>query len=88
MVNLPLLSAQPEAAELHELWVMKEYGVVDSWTKVLILPRDDEYLSVSRVLGFRKNGEVLLEVDNEKMASLDLNCQQMKLHEVEVGGDL
>ncbi|GMI79455.1 CONSTITUTIVE EXPRESSER OF PR GENES 1, CONSTITUTIVE EXPRESSER OF PR GENES 30 [Hibiscus trionum] len=29
--------ARPADGELHELWVMKEYGVVESWTKMLTL---------------------------------------------------
>ncbi|KAK9016762.1 hypothetical protein V6N11_079256 [Hibiscus sabdariffa] len=93
------VTTHPVAAELHELWVMKEYGVVDLWTKVLTLHRVDRYAWIPRVLGFRKNGQVLLQVNDEKIASLDLNCQQMEaplylncrqveLHGVEVGGDL
>ncbi|KAK8558903.1 hypothetical protein V6N12_042195 [Hibiscus sabdariffa] len=93
------VTTHPAAAELHELWVMKEYGVVDSWTKVLTLHRVDMYAWIPRVLGFRKNGEVLLRVDDVKIASLDLNRQQMdaplylnwqkmELHGVEVGGYL
>ncbi|KAK9016759.1 hypothetical protein V6N11_079253 [Hibiscus sabdariffa] len=37
------------------------------------------------VMGFRKNGEVLLQVANGEMASLDLNCQKMDPHGVLVG---
>ncbi|KAK9007031.1 hypothetical protein V6N11_019359 [Hibiscus sabdariffa] len=66
------VSTHPPDAELHELWIMKEYGM---------------------------NGEVLLHMHNAKMASLDLNSQQMKasldlnsqqveLHVVDVGTDL
>ncbi|KAK8484021.1 hypothetical protein V6N12_003696 [Hibiscus sabdariffa] len=54
---------------------------------------------MKEVLGFWKNGEVLLHMHNAKMASLDLNSQQMKasldlnsqqveLHVVDVGTDL
>ncbi|XVF78153.1 hypothetical protein PTKIN_Ptkin14bG0106400 [Pterospermum kingtungense] len=60
-----------------ELWIMKKYGVVGSWTKVL-------QLTDQRVLGFRKNGEVLLQVDCGKMVSLDLNCQQMEHVEIDL----
>ncbi|KAL4376894.1 hypothetical protein GQ457_02G032200 [Hibiscus cannabinus] len=81
-----------------ELWVMKEYGVVESWTKVLTLhtgPRS----WIQEVLGFRKNGKVLLHMGNAKMAALDLNSQQMEallylnnqqieLHAVDVGVNL
>ncbi|KAL4379754.1 hypothetical protein GQ457_02G031860 [Hibiscus cannabinus] len=65
----------------HELWVMKEYGVVGSWTKVLTLTLHSEWFP--NILGFTKNGEVLVQLDYGKLASLDLNCQQMELHGVE-----
>ncbi|KAK8593897.1 hypothetical protein V6N12_045970 [Hibiscus sabdariffa] len=35
------VSTHPLDVELHELWMMKEYGVVESWTKVLTLHRVD-----------------------------------------------
>ncbi|GMI79456.1 hypothetical protein HRI_001614900 [Hibiscus trionum] len=38
------------------------------------------------VLGFRKNGEVLLQVHDGEMASLDLNSQQMEPQGVLIGG--
>ncbi|KAK9016757.1 hypothetical protein V6N11_079251 [Hibiscus sabdariffa] len=57
---------------------MKEYGVVESWTKVLTLNGVDLYVWIPRVLRFRKNGQVLLQVHNVKMDSLDLNTQQME----------
>ncbi|KAK9016742.1 hypothetical protein V6N11_079236 [Hibiscus sabdariffa] len=36
------------------------------------------YAWFSKVMGFRKNGKVLLHMHNAKMASLDLNSQQME----------
>ncbi|KAK9007051.1 hypothetical protein V6N11_019379 [Hibiscus sabdariffa] len=86
------------AAMFQELWVMKEYGVVESWTKVLTLHTSPRSW-IPEVLGFRKNGEVLLSMGNAKMAALDLNSQQMEaslnlnsqqivLHAVDVGTDL
>ncbi|KAL4378952.1 hypothetical protein GQ457_02G032270 [Hibiscus cannabinus] len=93
------LILSPLHGELHELWVMKEYGVFESWTKVLTLHMVGWYSSTPTVLGFRKNGEVLLQVDNGKMTSLDLNsqqmgasvylnCQQINLHGIDIGADL
>ncbi|KAK9007049.1 hypothetical protein V6N11_019377 [Hibiscus sabdariffa] len=67
----------PSHGKLYELWVMKEYGVVESWTKVLTLPTDPRYAWFPKVMGFRKNREVLLHMHNAKMASLDLNSQQI-----------
>ncbi|KAK9016728.1 hypothetical protein V6N11_079222 [Hibiscus sabdariffa] len=68
---------------LEELWVMKEYGVVDSWTKVLTLTSNIHIRWWPKVLGFRKNGEALSRVSNGKIASLDLNSQQSEPHGVE-----
>ncbi|XP_039040426.1 F-box/kelch-repeat protein At3g23880-like [Hibiscus syriacus] len=74
-----------EDGELLEMWVMKEYGVVESWTKVLALYMGDRSELFPRVLGFRNNGEVLLQVDEGEMAPLDLNRQLIKPHGVKIG---
>ncbi|KAK9016784.1 hypothetical protein V6N11_079278 [Hibiscus sabdariffa] len=71
-----------ELWDLAEMWVMKEYGVVGSWTKVLTSTLHRKWFPY--ILGFRKNGEVLVQLDYGKLASLDLNCQQMELHGVEI----
>ncbi|KAI8558427.1 hypothetical protein RHMOL_Rhmol04G0092400 [Rhododendron molle] len=43
------------------IWVMKEYGVAESWTKLF----SSNLLGMpNKTLGFRKNGEVLLASDN------------------------
>ena len=43
------------SVEFHSVWVMKEYGVVESWTKLF-----DVRIGVfHRVIGFTKSGEVL-----------------------------
>ncbi|KAK8503643.1 hypothetical protein V6N12_024815 [Hibiscus sabdariffa] len=57
----------PSHGKLYELWVMKEYGVVESWTKVLTLPTNPRYA------WFPKQMET----------SLDLNSQQTELHVVD-----
>jgi F-box interacting protein len=56
------------------IWVMKEYGVVSSWTKVLTI---DDYVP-GYAMGFRRNGEVLLSTEEGLYASLDLENQKMK----------
>ncbi|KAK9007045.1 hypothetical protein V6N11_019373 [Hibiscus sabdariffa] len=71
-----------ESWDLAELWVMKEYGVVGSWTKVLTSTLHRKWFPY--ILGFTKNGEVLVQLDYGKLASLDLNFQQMELHGVEL----
>ncbi|GMI80341.1 CONSTITUTIVE EXPRESSER OF PR GENES 1, CONSTITUTIVE EXPRESSER OF PR GENES 30 [Hibiscus trionum] len=80
-------STDPVLGE-HELWVMKDYGVVESWTKVLTLTLNIQRKWFPVVLGFRKNGQVLLQVDDGEMASLDLSCSKMEPHGVEVGAGL
>ncbi|KAL4379572.1 hypothetical protein GQ457_02G032090 [Hibiscus cannabinus] len=92
------ITIKSTVAEL-ELWVMKEYGVVESWTKVLTLHTVPRYALFPRVMWFRKNGEVLFHMHNAKMASLDLNSQEMEdslylnsqkiePHVVDAGADL
>ena len=58
----------------QNIWVMKEYGVVSSWTKVLTI--DDYFLRYA--MGFRRNGEVLLRTKEWPYASLDLENQKTK----------
>ncbi|GLT78066.1 hypothetical protein SLA2020_496130 [Shorea laevis] len=41
----------------HDVWVMKEYGVAESWTKLF----DVRIGALDRVIGFTKSGEVLLQ---------------------------
>ncbi|KAK8558900.1 hypothetical protein V6N12_042192 [Hibiscus sabdariffa] len=47
-------------------------------TKVLTLNGVDSHVWIPKVLRFRKNGQILLQVHNVKMDSLDLNTQQME----------
>ncbi|XP_059661227.1 F-box protein At3g07870-like isoform X2 [Cornus florida] len=42
------------------IWVMKEYGVMESWTKLFTVDLGGE---IDEVLGFRKTGEVLVAKD-------------------------
>ncbi|XP_059445063.1 F-box/kelch-repeat protein At3g23880-like [Corylus avellana] len=42
------------------VWVMKEYGVAESWTKLFDLPVG-LYSPHSKVIGFTKSGELLME---------------------------
>ncbi|XVE80194.1 hypothetical protein DITRI_Ditri14bG0120100 [Diplodiscus trichospermus] len=75
--SIAVLKRDWEDGEQLDMWVMKEYGVVGSWKKVLHLTDQSGGL-LPTILGFRKNGEVLLHVDGGEMASLDLNCQQLE----------
>ena len=61
------------------IWVMKEYGVASSWTKVFTVPDQRAGVFIPLPRGFRRNGEVVLIVDDEgKHVSMDLENQKMK----------
>ena len=65
-------------SERCSVFVMKEYGVVDSWTKLFTIDLNRQFC---RVLGFRKNGHLL--VQNEvllgwELCSYDPESQQVK----------
>ncbi|XP_021806415.1 F-box/kelch-repeat protein At3g23880-like [Prunus avium] len=69
-----------------DIWVMKEYGREESWTKLITLslnpqPQGPETIFLS-TLCFRKTGEVLLvlrEKERRELVSLDLVSKQFKL---------
>ncbi|XP_062014424.1 F-box/kelch-repeat protein At3g06240-like [Rosa rugosa] len=51
-----------------ELWVMKEYGVKESWTKYLTIPQPlgcGNLISLSRLIWFLGNDEIVLDLDRE-----------------------
>ncbi|XP_075644167.1 F-box/kelch-repeat protein At3g06240-like [Castanea sativa] len=60
------------------IWVMKEYGVVDSWTKLYTVDLNKEII---RVLCLRKNGNILVEVNlpsDWELSSYDPKSQHIK----------
>ena len=60
------------------IWVMKEYGVVDSWTKLLTVDLNKEII---RVLCLQKNGNILVEVNlpsDWELSSYDPKSQHVK----------
>lgn len=64
-----------------DIWVMKEYGRKDSWTKLITLGPQGPERSLPRALGFRKCGEVLLLLSKESshdLASLDLVNKEVR----------
>ncbi|KAF5751171.1 hypothetical protein HS088_TW02G00181 [Tripterygium wilfordii] len=50
------------------IWVMNEYGVAESWTKLLNI---DFWSGLRKVLGLRNNGEVLLVKNDGELVSHD-----------------
>ena len=47
----------------HAVWVMKEYNVVKSWTKLYVIDVGENFV---RVVGFKKNGELLITMEDDK----------------------
>jgi F-box interacting protein len=62
----------------YNIWVMKEYGVASSWTKVLTIAYQGQEMGIPRAIGFRRNGELVLALDGGKLTSQDLESQEMK----------
>ncbi|CAL5391640.1 unnamed protein product [Camellia sinensis] len=55
-------------------WVMKEYGVAESWTKLFSINLPGV---LNKTLGFRQNGEVLLSTTNDWLISYDPGTKTM-----------
>ena len=58
----------------QNIWVMEEYGVESLWTRVLTI--DDQGLGWA--VGFRRNGEVVLSLNEGLFVSCDLDTHKMK----------
>jgi hypothetical protein len=67
------------------IWVMKEYGVVDSWVKQFTI--DIAGGIEKNVVGFRKNGHIILEIRKEvyywELFSYDPESQQATKLEIQ-----
>lgn len=61
--GLSLIHCVDENTNRIDIWLMREYGVVESWTKYFTLDLDlGPYMYSSRnVVGFSKNGALILE---------------------------
>ncbi|KAK3411234.1 hypothetical protein EUGRSUZ_I00001 [Eucalyptus grandis] len=57
---------QPQPQSICSVWIMGEYGVPNSWTKKYTLRYGRQ---VSRLHGFTRNGELLMDLDKEERAS-------------------
>lgn len=57
------------------VWVMKEYGVPESWTKLFTI---DLPGMLKKTVAFRDNGEVILSLRNNALVSYDTNSGQSK----------
>ncbi|MBA0602997.1 F-box/kelch-repeat protein At3g23880 [Gossypium raimondii] len=73
-----------ELGSLHaecDIWVMKKYGVVETWTKMYSLGKLGTE-PMPRVLGFRKNGDLILRTYN----NLRLVSRDPESHEIDYFG--
>ncbi|WRX29497.1 F-box domain - like 10 [Theobroma cacao] len=75
------------------IWVMKKYGVIETWTKMFSFGRLETghaptfFSSVPRVLGFRKNGgSMLTACSNWQVFSHDLESNEIE--NLEIQGDV
>ena len=62
-----------------DIWVMREYGVEDSWTKQLVV---GPLLRIHRPLPFAKNGELLLLGDyytHNALLKYNIGSQEIKI---------
>ncbi|KAL6195226.1 hypothetical protein ACLB2K_030846 [Fragaria x ananassa] len=89
---LAMFITNPDVKEdLHlDIWVMKEYGVQESWTKLITLRPQGPSQSLPKALCFRKSGDVVLVIYHgpqqhyrrkEKrieLVSLDLGSGELK----------
>lgn len=57
------------------VWVMREYGVSESWTKLYTIRVLE---TLTRTIGFRKDGEVVLSLCNNELVSYDPVAGQIK----------
>jgi F-box interacting protein len=65
-----------ERKKYCSIWVMKEYGLVDSWVKLFTI---DIAGGIGKVVGFRMNGHIILETRtkfNWELSSYDPESQQ------------
>lgn len=50
---------------------MKEYGVVESWAKVVTIDGQEGPGRLQRALNFRRNGDILIETRGRELVSYD-----------------
>ncbi|OAY44855.1 F-box protein CPR1 [Manihot esculenta] len=56
------------------VWIMREYGVARSWTKLFSISKEE---GVERLVAFRQNGEVLLANEDGRLVSYDPNTEKI-----------
>ncbi|KAL2538512.1 F-box/kelch-repeat protein-like [Forsythia ovata] len=71
------ISYSDNTGEIWDMWLMNEYGKVESWTKKYIIVQNHMV-----PLKFVNNGEDLLAMGNENLVLIDLEKEETKNLEV------
>ncbi|KAL3515950.1 hypothetical protein ACH5RR_022852 [Cinchona calisaya] len=64
----------------YELWVMREYKVAKSWTKLSVL---ETQRSVVKAFGFTKSGNLVMQLHGDKLASWEPEKNHLKRLEID-----
>lgn len=72
--SLAVLCGGQSGSGACSVWVMRDYGVFETWTKLYNITLPD---FLSRTLGFRKNGEILITSDTGELISYDSATKTM-----------
>ncbi|PRQ31098.1 putative F-box domain-containing protein [Rosa chinensis] len=62
-----------------DIWVLKEYCMENSWTKLMILSAEVPQRNLPKAMCFRKIGEVLVLEDSYELVSLDIMSRKVKI---------
>lgn len=75
-----LCMIENRGSEGFDVWVMREYGLVESWCKLFTVeqPRDVKLIKSLRPLGYSKNGDrVMFEQDSKKLCWYNLASKDL-----------
>ncbi|XP_027114843.1 F-box/kelch-repeat protein At3g06240-like [Coffea eugenioides] len=69
-----------EGYKCYELWVMREYKVAKSWTKLFVL---ETKRSVVKAFGFTKSGQLVMQMHGDRLASWEPEGNCLKHLEID-----
>ncbi|KAL0363150.1 UNVERIFIED_CONTAM: F-box protein CPR1 [Sesamum calycinum] len=74
----------PRKMNISEIWVMKEYGVKESWTKLLcfVPPIAEPYMNLTPLAYLKKGDEVLLNYDGRCLLAYSLRKRAVRIVDV------
>ncbi|KAF3951435.1 hypothetical protein CMV_022904 [Castanea mollissima] len=78
--SLALFHQQDFSSPCLNIWVMKEYVDESSWAKIVTMVDDQGFREfVPRALGFRRSGEVIIEMHDGELISLHFESHKYKV---------